>query len=45
MWEQVVEIAREMCGSVRVGGENPKRVWWNDEVKAVVVKRKETAWK
>ena len=30
MWEQVklavVESAREVCGSVRVGGKNPKRV-------------------
>ena len=48
MWEQVkyvlVESARELCGSVRVGGKNPKCVWWNDEVKAVV-RRKEAAWK
>ena len=27
---------REVCGSVRVGGKNPKSVWWNDEIKAVV---------
>ena len=44
MWEQVkwtmVESEREVCGSVRVGGKNPKSVWWNDEVKAVV-RRKE----
>ena len=37
MWEQVkqsmVEGAREVCGSVRVGGKNPKSVWWNDKVK------------
>ena len=33
-----------MCGSVRVGGVNPKNVWWNEQVKAAV-KRKEDAWK
>ena len=33
-----------MCGSVRVGGKNPKSVRWNDEIKAAV-RRKETAWK
>ena len=27
----IVESAREVCGSVRVGGKNPKSVWWNDE--------------
>ena len=36
MWEQVkwamVESARKVCGSVRVGGKNPKSLWWNDEV-------------
>ena len=31
-----------MAGSVRVGGNNPKSVWWNDEVKAAD-KRKEGA--
>ena len=44
MWEQVkhavVEITREVCGSVRVEGKNKKSVWWNDEVKAAV-RRKE----
>ena len=48
MWEQVKrampESAREVCGSVREGGKNPKSVWWNDEVKAMV-RRKEAAWK
>ena len=48
MWEQVkramVKSAREVCGLVRVRGKNPKRVWWNDEIKAAV-RRKETAWK
>ena len=40
----MVESGREVCGSVRLGGKNPKSVWWNDEIKAAV-KRKETAWK
>ena len=29
---------------MRVGGGNPKSVWWNDHVKSGV-KRKEDAWK
>ena len=33
-----------MRGSVRVGGKNPKSVWWNDEIKAAV-RRKDAAWK
>ena len=36
MWEQVkwviVESAREVCSSLRVGGKNPKSLWWNDAV-------------
>ena len=40
MWEEVkrarVESAREVCGSVIVGGKNPKSVLWNDEIKAAV---------
>ena len=40
----MVESAREVCGSVRVGGRNPKILWWNNQVKALV-KRKEGAWK
>ena len=40
MLEQVkwamVERAREICGSLRVGGKSPKSVWWNDEIKAAV---------
>ena len=44
IWEQVkramIESTTEVCGSVRVGGKNPKSVWWNDEVKAAV-RRKE----
>ena len=47
MWEQVkwtmVESAREVCGTVRVGGGNSKSVWWNNQVKAAI-KRKEDAW-
>ena len=48
MWKQVkwamVENAKEVCGSVRVGGKNPKSVWWNNEIKPAV-RRKESAWK
>ena len=39
-----MESVREVCGSMRVGGKNPKSVWWNYEIKAVV-RRKEAAWK
>ena len=39
-----MESAREVCDSVRVGGKNPKSVWWNDERKAAV-RRKEATWK
>ena len=46
MWEQVkramMESARKVCDSVRVGGKNPKIVWWNDEIKAAIT-RKEAA--
>ena len=38
MWEQVkwamVESAREVCGSVQVGGGNLKCMWCNNQVKA-----------
>ena len=48
MWEQVkqamVESAWEVCGSVKVGGENPKSVWWSDKMGAAVGRR-EDAWK
>ena len=40
----MVESAREVCGSVQVGGGNPKHVWWNGQVKATI-KRKEDGWK
>ena len=46
MWYRVkwamAKSAREICGSVRVGGK--KSVWWNDEIKAAV-RRNEAAWK
>ena len=32
----MVDSAKEVCGSVRVGAKNPKNVWWNDVVKAAV---------
>ena len=38
----MVESAREVCGSVRVEGGNPKSVLWNNQVKTVV-KREEAA--
>ena len=40
----MVEIARLLCGSVKVGGKNSKNVRWNDVVKAGV-RRKEAAWR
>ena len=40
----MVESAREVCDPVRVGGKNPKSMWWKDEIKAAV-RRKEAAWK
>ena len=39
-----MKCAREVCGSVRVGGKNPKSVRWNDEVKAAIM-RKDFTWK
>ena len=43
MWEQLkramVENAREVSGSVRVVGKNSKSVWWNDEIKAAVIRQ------
>ena len=48
IWEQgkqaIIESAREVCGSVRIGRKNPKSIWWNNKVKAIV-KTKENAWK
>ena len=40
----MVESVREVCGPVRLGEKNPKSVWWNNKVKAVV-RRKKVAWK
>ena len=40
----IVESAREVCSSVRVGRKNPKSVWWNYALTAVI-KRKEDALK
>ena len=40
----MAESAREVCGSVSVGGKNPKSVRWNDEKKAAA-RRKEPDWK
>ena len=48
MWEQVkqamIESARDVCGSGKGDWENPKSVWWNNEIKAAV-KKKKAAWK
>ena len=48
MWEWVqlamIERAREVCDSVRLGGKNPKSVWWIDKIKSTV-RRKKPAWK
>ena len=35
--------AREVFGSMREGGKNPKNIWWNDAVKAPI-ERKEDTW-
>ena len=35
----MVESAREVGGSVRVGGKNPKKVQWNDEIKDSFMKK------
>ena len=42
MKQAMVESVREVCGSVRLGEKNQKRVWWNDEIKGAV-RRKEAA--
>ena len=44
MKRAIVESARKVPGSVKVGGISPKSGWWNDEVKAAV-RRKKAAWK
>ena len=38
------ESAREVYGSVRVRGKNPKSVRWNNEITSAV-RSKEAAWK
>ena len=40
----MVDGAREVCYSVRVGGKNPKNVWWNDVVMASVERKKALCW-
>ena len=40
----MIESAKKFGGSVGGGGENAKKMWWNDQLKAAV-KRKDTAWK
>ena len=40
----MVESTREVSGSVKVGENNPKNVWWNNEIKAAIRKMKPT-WK
>ena len=40
----MAESAREVCGSVRVEGKNPKSAWWSVKIKAAV-KRKEVTLK
>ena len=37
MW---FDSAREVCGSVKVRGKNPKNLWWNDMIKASVERRR-----
>ena len=40
----MIENVRDVCGSVRVAGNDSKSLWWNDERKTAV-RRKEAAWK
>ena len=40
----MLDSAREVCESVKVGRKNPNNMWWNDVVKAAV-ERNEAAWK
>ena len=35
----VIKSAREVFDSVRMRGKDPKNVWWNNDVKAVVRKK------
>ena len=40
----MMESTREVYGTVKVGGKTPSSVWWSDEIKAVV-RRKKGTWK
>ena len=44
MWKYVKqamdESAREVCDSVKVGGRNPKSVWWIDKVQSCSQRKK-----
>ena len=42
--KSIDESAREVCSLVRIGRKNPKIVWWNDALRAVI-KRMEDTWK
>ena len=35
----MLDSAREVCESVKVGRKNPNNVWWNDVVKAAVERK------
>ena len=35
----MVESRREVCCSVRVEGKNSRSVWWNDDIKAAVMRK------
>ena len=40
----MVERSREVCDSVRVGGKNKERVWWNDDIKAAIRRKEAGRW-
>ena len=35
----MVDSAREVCGSVKVGEKKLKNVWWNDVIKSAVERK------
>ena len=43
----MVKNAREVCGSIRIGGNNPNSMWWNAKLKAEVrdEEEKKDVWK